>query len=256
MANRNLPVFLDISKIKNLYAQGFGSPFIARVFQCSSNTIYRFLKKHKILIRPQKIAAANLRNRGVKPKTFDNKTEKEISEKYQKYGVNASSLSKEYGCHKVVVLRALKRQRVFTKLRKELLGDRFKKENNPNYGNHLAIAGKKNCHWIEDRSKLKAKLHDAIRCSFEYKLWRKRIFERDNYKCKICDTGGYLEVHHIIPLRNIIMENNIQDYDDAVQCKDLWNINNGITLCRPCHDKTKGHETEYEQVFKEAINYE
>lgn len=58
----------------------------------------------------------------------------------------------------------------------------------------------------------------------EYKDWRKKVYERDNYTCAACkdDSGGNLHAHHIL------------NYSHN---KDLrYNIDNGITLCDKCHN--------------------
>ena len=36
----------------------------------------------------------------------------------------------------------------------------------------------------------------------------------------------------------IIRENNINTAEGALACKELWDINNGITLCLECHKQT------------------
>jgi 5-methylcytosine-specific restriction endonuclease McrA len=83
------------------------------------------------------------------------------------------------------------------------------------------------------------KLNRLIRFSFEYRQWRSDVFTRDNFICQWCDSKGYLEAHHLKALWQIIEENNIQNIDQAFACEELWNINNGITLCEECHNKTK-----------------
>ena len=69
--------------------------------------------------------------------------------------------------------------------------------------------------------------------------WVKKVFKRDNFTCQKCGDkkGGNLNAHHIKHLSKIIKEYNIKDMADILQCKELWNINNGITLCVNCHIK-------------------
>ena len=56
----------------------------------------------------------------------------------------------------------------------------------------------------------------------EYKEWRKVIFRRDNYTCKVCGKNGVrLAAHHIVPY--------------AINKKLRFDVDNGITLCNECH---------------------
>lgn len=68
--------------------------------------------------------------------------------------------------------------------------------------------------------------------SMEHKEWRKSLFERDNYTCKLCGKkGGKIHPHHIFK------KTEYKQFRSQ-----LWN---GITLCADCHKKTIGHEDEY-----------
>lgn len=82
----------------------------------------------------------------------------------------------------------------------------------------------------------KSTLQTIIRHSAEYFDWRSRVFYRDDFTCQTCDKrGDYLNADHIKTFASIFKEHNIKTLDDAVYCKELWNINNGRTLCKECH---------------------
>ena len=80
-----------------------------------------------------------------------------------------------------------------------------------------------------------------IRSCFAYRQWRSDVFTRDDYTCQQCGVRGtYLEADHYPKMFTIIFkENNIKSIEQALECAEFWNINNGRTLSRSCHDKTK-----------------
>lgn len=86
-----------------------------------------------------------------------------------------------------------------------------------------------------------------IRKSPETYEWRQKVFERDNWTCRLCfNRSGQgnpvkLEPHHI---------QKFSDYPD------LWfDVNNGITLCKACHLKTYFKEELYESYLTSDIKY-
>lgn len=78
-------------------------------------------------------------------------------------------------------------------------------------------------------------LQEKIRTCKLYLDWRKAVFERDNYICQSCGANDYIHAHHIKLFSNVIMKNNIRTLEQALECKELWDANNGITLCPDCH---------------------
>lgn len=91
--------------------------------------------------------------------------------------------------------------------------------------NHFNYKGNK---WLKTRICLLKK----------YKMWRRKCFKRDNYTCQICGkTHTYLEVHHKIPFLHILELYQIKNIITAIKCRFLWDINNGISLCKSCHNK-------------------
>ena len=66
---------------------------------------------------------------------------------------------------------------------------------------------------------------------------RKSIYERDGFRCKLCQKiGGCLTLHHKIPL-----------YADKSKNTDP---NNLVTLCISCHRKVNNNESKYCDLFK------
>jgi len=78
-----------------------------------------------------------------------------------------------------------------------------------------------------DRFKDQGKTPEAqkIRMSKEYRIWRKAVFERDDYTCVFCGQhGGKLNADHI------------KRFSDFPELRLA--IDNGRTLCEECHKKT------------------
>lgn len=99
-------------------------------------------------------------------------------------------------------------------------------------------------------------LRDLIRHSFKYRQWRSDVFTRDDFTCQICGVRSGngkrvdLNVDHIKLFAQIIQENNIKTVDEANDCEELWNINNGRTLCQECHRKTDSFGVKSHKLLK------
>lgn len=74
--------------------------------------------------------------------------------------------------------------------------------------------------------------------------WREDVFRRDNFTCRDCGVRSgcgktvVLNADHVKPLATIIFEKNVKTIEDLMACKEIWDINNGRTLCVDCHKKT------------------
>jgi len=69
----------------------------------------------------------------------------------------------------------------------------------------------------------------------EIRIWRKKIWERDGGFCQLCFSVERLEVHHIRKFRS--------------HPELRTDIDNGILICRLCHQWVTGKEEQYEWVF-------
>ena len=90
-----------------------------------------------------------------------------------------------------------------------------------------------------------------IRNCFEYRQWRSDIFTRDKYICQNCgDEGGVLRAHHIISFSSLLQKYEISSRKQAIECAELWNINNGITFCFDCHKQEHNLRRKEDEVQK------
>lgn len=100
---------------------------------------------------------------------------------------------------------------------------RFSKENNPA--------------WKGGIKRPKSDIYYSI----EYNEWRRKVFERDHFTCALCGVvGGRMQAHHI-KTREHYPELTLDE-------------NNGITLCKGCHEMIRHKEEKFEKVFEDKVN--
>ena len=61
--------------------------------------------------------------------------------------------------------------------------------------------------------------------TLQYRLFTRRILERDNFACQNCGSPKKLQVHHV---------KSYAEYPDL-----RFDVSNCVTLCFPCHNETK-----------------
>ena len=64
--------------------------------------------------------------------------------------------------------------------------------------------------------------------------WRKLVLSINN-TCLKCGSKEDLHVHHKIQFSKILEDNNITTIEEAKNCKELFDLNNGDVLCKTCH---------------------
>jgi len=94
-----------------------------------------------------------------------------------------------------------------------------------------SVSGEKHPNWSGGSTK-----RQEIGNSKAYQDWRLAIVVRDGGACVWCASKGVrcyssLEVHHIVPV----------SVDESL----MYANENAITLCRECHNKTRGREADY-----------
>jgi 5-methylcytosine-specific restriction endonuclease McrA len=69
------------------------------------------------------------------------------------------------------------------------------------------------------------------RKQWQYRDWRKAVFERDDFTCRQCGArGGRIQAHHLYP------------YSAHPHLR--LDVGNGLTLCKECHKAIRGKESD------------
>lgn len=102
----------------------------------------------------------------------------------------------------------------------------------------IVLRGDKSNFWKGGVNKENKSLRRQIRDSLKYKHWRESIMKQDDYTCQICKKRGcYLEVDHYPYSFSQIMNTfiGVNTLEDSYLIDFLWNLENGRTLCKQCH---------------------
>jgi hypothetical protein len=94
-----------------------------------------------------------------------------------------------------------------------------------------------------------------IRNTTNYLTWRLLVLKRDNFRCQICHTSMKdnkklrLEIHHAKTFNDICKENNVCTIEQALACKELWNMDNGVSIGYSCHKDIEKIRTKLRNMF-------
>lgn len=91
-------------------------------------------------------------------------------------------------------------------------------------------------------------LNKKIRHLNENRKWMDAVKKRDGFRCVDCGSSDNIESHHIKELSDLVRDNGITSTDEALRCAELWDIENGRTLCRGCHYKTHNRKSKNENI--------
>ena len=171
---------------------------IGALYGVNGCTVRRHLRRAGVAIRHH-----NDTKRGAKAKNRIDLDPERVAALYSKPGASRRSVAALVGASSQVVGRVLAEAGVPAK------------PTEPG-----RYAGSKNPNWRPD---LTAAERAARRDMHKQARWRAKVYERDGYTCQCCGDarGGNLHAHHIL--------------DHATNPGDRWGVENGTTLCAPCH---------------------
>ena len=74
------------------------------------------------------------------------------------------------------------------------------------------------------------------------KTGEKKVYSRDKFQCQMpgCKSKYRLQAHHI------------KKWSSAAILR--YDVDNGITLCRSCHERITGHEHAYQSLFSQIVH--
>jgi hypothetical protein len=94
-----------------------------------------------------------------------------------------------------------------------------------------------------------------IRNTTKYLNWRIAILRRDGFRCQVCSASIKdnktitLDIHHVKTFNDMFKDNNITTIKQALECKEIWNLDNGVCLCYSCHKDIENLRTKIRNVL-------
>lgn len=201
---------------------------------CTNRCYGYFMKGKKKFISPDALQKLKDRMKGnnfAKNRIFY-KHSPETIEKIRQSNLGKKHIISEQG----LIRMKIKNYEVWNKNKKKCFSEETRKKMSLSaLGKRMGI---KNGSWKGG----KTNLGNKIKRLTEYKNWGKMIFYRDKFCCRNCkEIGGKLSAHHLKSFAYLIHWNSVKNIKSAILCKDLWDLNNGVTLCTKCHKNTSNY---------------
>ena len=86
-----------------------------------------------------------------------------------------------------------------------------------------------------------------IRNTTKYLNWRLSILKRDNFTCQLCHAS--VKDNKSLRFEDLCKENNLSTVKQALECKELWSMNNEICICYSCHKEVEKLMTKLRNMF-------
>jgi hypothetical protein len=172
------------------------------------------------------------------------------TERYLK-GVSALQIATELGVSPSAVLAALRRAGVKTRSMSEAVGlldtiglvqARAAELRATGEMSKLMSAGRQGIA-PEEWDGFRNDYWQRVRSSKEWADWRTQVYARDGYHCVLCGAGSTrdnpLDPHHI--------------WKKSLYPERVFDVTNGVTLCRGCHLTVNGQEEEWASLFEAML---
>ena len=220
-------------KAVKLYLSGLSAIEVEKKLGCTSASVSRWCR----LVGGSRSLgeAAKLRKR-----KYDNEIKEEAVSLYES-GLSSTQVEEMLGCCARMVYAWVKEKGISRSISEALkirgITPPSQKGVKRSLETRLKISGERNHFW---RGGV-APLRKRIRMSMKTREWRKAVFDRDNYTCQNCGLRSMagarltLNAHHKVPFVELLRKFKIDTFEKAMACKELWELENGVTLCVDCH---------------------